>query len=90
MIFYAPQILGAFEKLKKLIDQRNGSKKQRLYKGIQKATLNFDLTEQYTPITKRQKHRQKLSITPRRTNKKIRRVHITCTKITHVRRKCSK
>ena len=53
MSFYAPKNID-LNKLKNLINQKRDIKKQRLNKKIQKATLNYDLAEQYAPITKLQ------------------------------------
>ena len=50
MNFYTPKKIDDFDKLKKLIKQKRDVKKQ-LNRNIQKATLNYDLAEQYAPIT---------------------------------------
>ena len=50
MAFFAPKNIEDLNKLKKLINQKNDIKKQRLNKKIQNTTLNYDLAEQYAPI----------------------------------------
>ena len=50
MAFFAPKNIEDLNKLKNLINQKRGIKKQRLNKKIQNATLNYDLAEQYAPI----------------------------------------
>ena len=50
MAFFAPKNIEDLNKLKKLINQKNDIKKQRLNEKIQKTTLNYDLAEQYAPI----------------------------------------
>ena len=54
MSYYTPNNIEDLEKLKKIIEQRKDIKKLRLNKKIQKETLNYDLAEQYAPITKLQ------------------------------------
>ena len=60
MSFYAPKNIEDLNKLKNLINQKRDIKKQRLNKKIQKATLNYDLAEQYAPITKLQEKQIKV------------------------------
>ena len=57
MTFYTPKNIEDLNKLKNLINQKRDIKKQRLNKKIQKATLNYDLAEQYAPIMNLQKNR---------------------------------
>ena len=54
MSYYSPNNIEDLEKLKKIIEQRKDIKKLRLNKKIQKETQNYDLAEQYAPITKLQ------------------------------------
>ena len=54
MRYYSPNNIEDLEKLKKIIEQRKDIKKLRLNKKIKKETLNYDLAEQYAPITKLQ------------------------------------
>ena len=54
MSYYTPNNIEDLEKLKKIIEQRKDIKKLRLNKKIKKETLNYDLAEQYAPITKLQ------------------------------------
>ena len=54
MTNYTPTNIEDLEKLKNIINQRKDNKKLRLNNKIMKTTQNFDLAEQYAPITKLQ------------------------------------
>ena len=54
MTYYTPTNIEDLEKLKKIIDQKKDIKKLRLNNKILKTTQNYDLAEQYAPITKLQ------------------------------------
>ena len=54
MTYYTPTNIEDLEKLKNIINQRKDIKKLRLNKKILKTTQNYDLAEQYAPITKLQ------------------------------------
>ncbi len=54
MTYYTPNNIEDLQKLKKIITQKKGIKKQRLNQKIQKETQNYKLAEQYAPITKLQ------------------------------------
>ena len=54
MTYYTPINIEDLEKLKNIINQRKDIKKLRLNKKILKTTQNYDLAEQYAPITKLQ------------------------------------
>ena len=54
MTYYTPNNIEDLEKLKNIINQKKDIKKQRLNKKILKTTQNYDLAEQYAPITKLQ------------------------------------
>ena len=56
MTFFARRNIEQLNKLKILINQRSRIKKQRMNRKIQKATLNYDLAEQYAPIMKLQEN----------------------------------
>ena len=55
MTFYSPKNDEELEKIKTIIEQKKNIKKMNLNKKIQKQTLNYDLAEQYAPITNLQK-----------------------------------
>ena len=55
MTFYSPKNDEDLEKIKTIIEQKKNIKKMNLNKKIQKQTLNYDLAEQYAPITDLQK-----------------------------------
>ena len=55
MTFYSPKNDEELEKIKTIIEQKKNIKKINLNKKIQKQTLNYDLAEQYAPITDLQK-----------------------------------
>ena len=54
MTYYTPTNIEDLEKLKNIINQKKDIKKLRLNKKILKTTQNYDLAEQYAPITKLQ------------------------------------
>ena len=54
MSYYTPNNVEDLEKIKNIIKQRKDIKKLRLNTKIQKETQNYDLAEQYAPITKLQ------------------------------------
>ncbi len=54
MSYYTPTIIEDLKKLKNIINQRKDIEKLRLNEKIQE-TQNYDLAEQYAPITKSQK-----------------------------------
>ena len=54
MTYYTPNNIEDLEKLKNIINQKKDIKKQRLNNKILKTTQNYDLAEQYAPITKLQ------------------------------------
>ena len=54
MTYYTPTNIEDLEKLKKIINQKKDIKKLRLNNKILKTTQNYDLAEQYAPITKLQ------------------------------------
>ena len=54
MSYYTPTNIEDLEKLKKINNQKKDIKKQRLNNKIVKTTQNYDLAEQYAPITKLQ------------------------------------
>ena len=54
MTYYTPTNIEDLEKLKKIIDQKKDIRKLRLNNKILKTTQNYDLAEQYAPITKLQ------------------------------------
>ena len=54
MTYYTPTIIEDLEKLKKINNQKKDIKKQRLNNKIVKTTQNYNLAEQYAPITKLQ------------------------------------
>ena len=54
MTYYTPTIIEDLEKLKKINNQKKDIKKQRLNNKIVKTTHNYNLAEQYAPITKLQ------------------------------------
>ena len=54
MTYYTPTNIEDLEKLKKIINQKKDIKKLRLNNKIVKTTQNYDLAEQYAPITKLQ------------------------------------
>ena len=56
MTFFARKSIEQRNKLKILINQRSRIKKQRMNRKVQKATLNYELAEQYAPIMKLQKN----------------------------------
>ena len=55
MTFYSPKNSEELEKIKSIINQKKDIKKMKLNKKIQKQTLDYDLAEQYAPITDLQK-----------------------------------
>ena len=55
MTFYAPKNAEELEKIKLIINQKKDIKKMKLNKKIQEHTLNYELAEQYAPITDLQK-----------------------------------
>ena len=55
MTFYSPKNSEELEKIKTIIEQKKNIKKMNLNKKIQKQTQNYDLAEQYAPITDLQK-----------------------------------
>ena len=55
MTFYSPKNSEELEKIKSIINQKKGIKKLKLNEKIQKQTLDYDLAEQYAPITDLQK-----------------------------------
>ena len=55
MTFYSPKNTEELEKIKSIINQKKGIKKMKLNEKIQKRTLDYDLAEQYAPITDIQK-----------------------------------
>ncbi len=54
MSYFTPNNIEDLKKLKNIINQKKDIKKQRLNKKIQKETQNYELAEQYAPITKLQ------------------------------------
>ena len=54
MTYYTPNNIEDLEKIKNIIKQRKDIKTLRLNTKIQKETQNYDLAEQYAPITKLQ------------------------------------
>ena len=54
MTYYTPTNIEDLEKLKNILYQRKDLKKLRLNNKILKTTENYDLAEQYAPITKLQ------------------------------------
>ena len=54
MTYYTPTKIEDLEKLKNIINQKQDIKKLRLNNKILKTTQNYDLAEQYAPITKLQ------------------------------------
>ena len=54
MTYYTPTNIEDLEKLKKIINQKKDIKKLRLNNKILKTTQNYDLADQYAPITKLQ------------------------------------
>ena len=54
MTYYTPNNIEDLKKLKNIINQRKDIKKLRLNNKILKTTQNYDLAEQYAPITKLQ------------------------------------
>ena len=55
MSYYSPIVLKILKNWKKLSIKKKDIKKLRLNRKIKKETLNYDLAEQYAPITKLQK-----------------------------------
>ena len=56
MTYYTPTNIEDLEKLKKIINRKKDLKKLRLNNKIVKTTQNYDLAEQYAPITKLQEN----------------------------------
>ena len=54
MTYYTPTNIEDLEKPKKINNQKKDIKKLRLNNKILKTTQNYDLAEQYAPITKLQ------------------------------------
>ena len=59
MSYFTPYTIEDLEKLKMISEQKKNIRKQRLNTKIQKNTMNYELAEQYAPITKVQEEQTK-------------------------------
>ena len=60
MSYFTPYTIEDLEKLKMISEQKKNIRKQRLNTKIQKNTMNYELAEQYAPITKVQEEQTKV------------------------------